>query len=179
MAKERIRQLESISSAHSGEAAALPSGAGTSAETSATLSSAGGSREAAMLRGVLLRFDHHSFEIGMGPQQISQLLEVLNRDVQELADAVIGSSKTQEVSSSSSSEDYEMTPCNEEDQAIQEPAAADSCADSLIRRQEISSQIVQMLFDDIMVRPLAAVGHDLSVVESSAQVGWVWIILHI
>lgn len=124
-----------------------------------------------MLRGILLRFNHHSFDLGMGPQQIKQLLEVLNRDVEELAQAIFCCIKSPEANSSGISEDYDMTLMNEEDQSQQSPSLVERCADSLTQRHEISSQIVQMVFNSIMICPLAAVSHKLSVLESPSQVG--------
>lgn len=128
--------------------------------------SGGGSREAAMMRNVLLRFDHHSFELGLGPQQIKQALEVLSRDVEELADLVISNVKPPEASSSSISEDYEMPSGSEDDPSNQTPFSTDT---NYLRRLDVSSQIMQFVFNDFMVRPLAVLGHSLCAVEPASQ----------
>lgn len=158
--------LDGVISAEEGDTSLDPSMTGPGVRKIAQSGAAhttGGSREAAMLRGMLLRFDHHSFELGMGPQQITQLLELLSRDVQEVADAVISSITPQEASNIS--EDYVMPPSNPEDHAPE----ADSDMNAYVHRLDISSHIMQLVFSAFMARPLAAVQHPLSCLEQFSQ----------
>lgn len=149
---------------------ALSGPAQTAGGLSGPAQTAGGSREAAMLRGALLRFDRYSFELGLGPQQITQVLEVLNRDIQQVAGAVLDSIRPPSDSSSSIGDDYVMPSCcNADEQPCPTPPPEDRNLDNYVRSLAISSHILQPAFDDLMTCPLAALGHSLAYVEQVSQ----------
>lgn len=134
------------------------------AAASGSAQASGGSKEAAQLRGVLLRFSHDSFEIGMGPQQIQHLLELLNMDVQEVAQAVMVSMKPQQTDSNTT-EDFVMLCSSGEGQTERASDLENSSMATHEQRVKISSQVMLLMFNNIIARPMTALGHALQSVE--------------
>lgn len=146
----------------------------------------GGSKEAALVRGALLRFNHGSFEIGLGPQQIQQALDLLDWELQQLASAVAnsmqqgGGSRTTDIDHkmlqccSGVPADDEMEPCVDDvtifGHRLDQPSCAgDPPVSSYERLLNIRSEMIISIFNDLIVSPLTAVCHPLSVLENAAH----------
>ncbi|MEW5303224.1 MAG: hypothetical protein WDW36_005933 [Sanguina aurantia] len=148
-----------------------PATAGVTA-ASGSAQTPGGSREAAMLRNMLPRFSHDSFEIGMGPQQVAQLLEVLYVDVQNVTRAVMAVVKPQQTGGSTT-EDFVMlcSSSSGDRHSGQAPVSEDDSQQRYQLSLHVSSQVTCWVFNTLMARPLAAVNHQLQYVEEMAQAG--------
>lgn len=126
---------------------------------------AGGSREAAMMSDMLMRLDRNSSEFGMGRKEIFLQLELLNKFGLQVADAMIASNRA----TSGISDDYVMPPSNTQDQTRQSSSDRDSDLEAHVHRLDVSTQIMQIVFNILVSRPLSAVEHRFSNMEHLSQ----------